>query len=457
MASPPPPPVKCQKNYASAAEVTISQFEQEHDKKERVIFRRLARATTTAAASNKGSSSAATTTNVEPAKKVRTNPDHVFPNSKFLSEGNVLSYGSELRNPEFDNRISRYFIMRGAKEDGCVHCIHEIGVQMLERIQIQSAQPWFLEGAIHGSIRCTDQLVNMYNKASPCVPEALKSYWMKVIIEYQESSGMFDRISTTKDHINNINRHCSSCWKVETKSLTLKQCMGCSTCCYCSPECQQQQWLSSHKGECNQVLILNKYHKPYAKEIREAAIRGKTHHALEKLRHKLSLTRPTEEYIEKDENLYDYRKNSGLVTTDSGTPYNIIYQNFNLGARDDGTVWNGSTPAMIGRPSSFDITTLDKLKLLFEQFDLDQDGYLNYDESAALQKATGDDNHAPPLSMETYVMVCQSLNCIPDTGLSVGRLKCVYASESADIDVDYDKVFKKELKPRRIVKARRPR
>ena len=94
----------------------------------------------------------------------------------------------------------------------------------------------------------------------------------------------------------------------------------------------------------------------------------------------------------------------------------------------------------------------DKVKILFEHFDHDKDGKLKYDELAALQTATSDDGYdGERLSKEMYVMACQSLNCHPDQGLSLEALKFTYAADGADIDKDYDKVFDKDGKPRKVV------
>jgi len=83
-----------------------------------------------------------------------------------------------------------------------------------------------------------------------------------------------------------------------------------------------------------------KYHKPYAKEIREAAIRGEiSHPALEKLRSKLGLTRPIVEYKELNE----------------GQP--IINPFEYVVGREDGTVWIGSAPTPSPIRTSFDTTT----------------------------------------------------------------------------------------------------
>jgi hypothetical protein len=106
----------------------------------------------------------------------------------------------------------------------------------------------------------------------------------------------------------------------------------------------------------------------------------------------------------------------------------------------------------------------DKVKGLFDHFDIDHDGFLKYSELAALQAATTtttttittdqkDNNNNKDeqqelqrqlleiLSPEMYVMTCQALNCHPDNGISLEALKFIYSSKGADIDQDYDKVF----------------
>mmetsp|Transcript_19969 Transcript_19969/g.20305 ORF Transcript_19969/g.20305 Transcript_19969/m.20305 type:complete len:152 (+) Transcript_19969:125-580(+) len=133
--------------------------------------------------------------------------------------------------------------------------------------------------------------------------------------------------------------------------------MGCSTCCYCSEECQTIHWVGgNHRSECKHIQILNKYHKPYAKEIREAAVRGETHPVLEKLRNKLGLTRPTEEYQE---------LRCEHPSTHDGEPIDPFKI---LVARDDGTVWIGSTPDPIGLStgSTTNATTDDAVLMIQE-------------------------------------------------------------------------------------------
>ncbi|KAG7340803.1 Grap2 and cyclin-D-interacting-domain containing protein [Nitzschia inconspicua] len=83
----------------------------------------------------------------------------------------------------------------------------------------------------------------------------------------------------------------------------------------------------------------------------------------------------------------------------------------------------------------------DKVKLLFDHFDLDRDGFLQYDELRALQAATDE----VVLSEDMYVMACKALNCHPKQGISLEALKFTYASEGADIDKDYAKVFEKKM------------
>jgi len=67
-------------------------------------------------------------------------------------------------------------------------------------------------------------------------------------------------------------------------------------------------------SECRQVILLRKYCKPhYLKDIREAIIRGddpKEIHKLQRLRMKLGLNRPKEEYAELMLRLNDNNKNN---------------------------------------------------------------------------------------------------------------------------------------------------
>jgi Grap2 and cyclin-D-interacting len=82
----------------------------------------------------------------------------------------------------------------------------------------------------------------------------------------------------------------------------------------------------------------------------------------------------------------------------------------------------------------------DKVKVLFDHFDYDHDGFLDYEELRALQAATDE----VVLTEGMYVMACKTLNCHPKRGISLDALKFTYASEGADIDKDYAKVFDKD-------------
>ena len=120
-------------------------------------------------------------------------------------------------------------------------------------------------------------------------------------------------------------------------------------------------------GECRQVILLRKYCKPsYVKEIREAIIGGqdpKEIHTLQRLRMKLGLNRPKEEYEElllslanDDDNNNNNSSNTMKRGTklkikgldNSGTVINTKIENLEyLTARKDGTVYIGSTPNVI--------------------------------------------------------------------------------------------------------------
>mmetsp|Transcript_1126 Transcript_1126/g.2656 ORF Transcript_1126/g.2656 Transcript_1126/m.2656 type:complete len:165 (-) Transcript_1126:169-663(-) len=102
----------------------------------------------------------------------------------------------------------------------------------------------------------------------------------------------------------------------------------------------------------------------------------------------------------------------------------------------------------------------DKVRVLFERFDVDKDGRLKLRELAALQAATSSksksnsSSESKSLSEEMYVMVCQSLNCHPDEGLSLEALKFTYAADgNSSVDDDYDAVFDDDGNPRELAAA----
>jgi len=269
--------------------------------------------------------------------------DHEFPKSALYVEAIQAMMKGTMTFQDIELQF-----LRGATDYGCIHSML-IMVRFLmdrpemfgHRKQIHVAHPWCLEGAIRGSVSSTMTLVeDFYLKAQPGQSKALSTYWMRMINKYRSwyngGTASDEPRGDIRELKENITRTCVVCAKRDTATVKLRQCMGCSTCCYCSQECQKKHWIDGgHQGECTQLKILNKYHKPYAKELRAATIRGESQHPrLEKLRTKLGLTRPLEEYQE----LRD------LNATLEGTPINPYRY---IVARKDGTVWIGSTPQRI--------------------------------------------------------------------------------------------------------------
>jgi len=79
----------------------------------------------------------------------------------------------------------------------------------------------------------------------------------------------------------------------------------------------------------------------------------------------------------------------------------------------------------------------DRVRSLHEHFDANEDGHLNFSELATLQKAT----EGTTMTEDMYVMACKALDCKPHQGISIDALRLTYASEGADINKDYYKVF----------------
>ena len=225
----------------------------------------------------------------------------------------------------------------GATEDGCIHCMWRMGKMTMNTpdgkcMQIHLALPWFLEGAIRGSSKCMMSLMwEVYFSKADRKADALHCYWEEFVTQKYNGVALVDEIQIKISKCL-VERECVICSKTDTKTLTLQQCKGCSVYCYCGEGCQAIHWEErKHRNECKQVHILNKYHKPYAKEIRDAVIRGdKEIPSLEKLRYKLGLTRPQEEYQEFFKRTYNGKE---------------IDPDDYLVAREDGTVWVGSFPS----------------------------------------------------------------------------------------------------------------
>ena len=247
--------------------------------------------------------------------------DSVFPKSDEFVQATM---DTELHTNE------QYALLKqGAIEHGCIQSMLFLGEGHCNPMYLH---PWLLEGAIRGSYRCIMHLIGKcyMHQAEPKMnrnADVLYGYWGKIATNIDTRLCPPIALNVLKDR---LGRKCAICSKTDTKTFTLKQCEGCSVYCYCSEGCQTIHWKEhNHRGECKQLRILIKYHKPYAKAIRDAAIRGDIHPALEKLQYKLGLTRPLEDYQEID-NTHDAK---------------LINPKDYFVARDDGTVWVGSIPS----------------------------------------------------------------------------------------------------------------
>jgi hypothetical protein len=266
-------------------------------------------------------------------------------------------------------------------ENGCIISIKEYSLALAVRNEttndcIQLALPWALEGAIRGNTDCFRILINIYAAAcekvkcySPC---ALCDYWMK----FSNKWGYLDSVDSKKCGVmrnelkdNLLFKECAMCDEEDSEQFTLQRCEKCRMYYYCSEKCQTKHWnAQGHRSECKQYQILMKYHKPYAKDIRDAIIRGddpENIKSLQILRKKLGLTRPREEYeqyqnIQQQQQVSSSSSTSSTYTADTAdtaetvettetetetaepvNPYSLLI------AREDGTVYLGSIPTAI--------------------------------------------------------------------------------------------------------------
>ena len=79
------------------------------------------------------------------------------------------------------------------------------------------------------------------------------------------------------------------------------------------------------------------------------------------------------------------------------------------------------------------------VQALHEHFDADNDGFLKFEELAALQLATSGETLTPDM----YIAVCRTLECQPGTGISLTALRLTYASDGTNASDDYTRVFGK--------------
>ena len=307
------------------------------------------------------------------------NPDGYKVSKFFLRAYDLIK---KFQEPGQTNAQVRNAYKIGA-ENGCIISIKEYALALAVRHEttndcIQLALPWALEGAIRGNSDCYRILINIYAAAcekvdaySPC---ALCDYWMKFSNKWgikNDTKDENEEIITSKDQkkrcgvIRNelkdtlLFKECAMCDEADSVefNVTLQRCEQCKMYYYCSEKCQSHHWNNQgHRSECKQYQILQKYHKPYAKEIRDAIKRGddpKDIVRLQILRKKLGLTRPRTEYEQ-------YQTIKGSEGTEESTELTAEFSTFSLEeetpavnpyslliAREDGTVYLGSIPTVI--------------------------------------------------------------------------------------------------------------
>eukprot|EP00751_Fragilariopsis_kerguelensis_P022182 CAMPEP_0170882916 /NCGR_PEP_ID=MMETSP0734-20130129/33984_1 /TAXON_ID=186038 /ORGANISM="Fragilariopsis kerguelensis, Strain L26-C5" /LENGTH=385 /DNA_ID=CAMNT_0011267059 /DNA_START=30 /DNA_END=1183 /DNA_ORIENTATION=- len=247
-----------------------------------------------------GMGTTTTTTTIVLTKEEIETLDNIFMLTGYPKSNDFLVGYRLLRSDQQDPAIASF--IRGAKNDGCVPCMFVYGYIQRKRGNFYLVIPIALEGAIRGHMPCMDILMDCYQEARPVKPMALSSFWMKTKIEFGDNEHTEDDRKKIKKTNANI---CVSCGreKSEGNDVTLVKCGICKHYAYCGKKCQTHHWKEGkHMPECRQVIILRKYCKPsYIKEIREAIIAGqdpKEIHTLQRLRMKLGLNRPKEEYEE---------------------------------------------------------------------------------------------------------------------------------------------------------------
>ena len=261
----------------------------------------------------------------EEKEKYQFDDDMRFPTSDSFVRGNEALWEQGGMQEE-----SMALFVKGA-EAGCVSSMNNVMGELTNEGKFHHALAWALEAAIRGGRGgimilndCYAASNNIYSQKA----HALSMYWTRMLYERGPESVDIQAADQLED---DIGKKCFQCGRKDSKNkVILKACSMCNFYFYCNEKCQLNHWKEGkHRGECHQLSLLNKYHKPYAKEIRDKIIRGddpKLIKELQTLRRKLGLTRPRDEYD--DESLF---KNNFFL----------------LVARNDGTVWCGSIPKVI--------------------------------------------------------------------------------------------------------------
>ena len=261
--------------------------------------------------------------------------DSLIPSSEFLVRGT--------RFIDQGNMQDGVVALKQGAESGCVRSMDYYGALLYVNNGKSMAFPWILEAAIRGHTGSTRALGLEFYKEKPV---ALQFYWFNILQAFDgiHEQAMGEGLNNLCGQVMNKgskimwSKFCSGpeCRKSHSDTVTLQKCGACEFYHYCSKECQMKHWKEGkHKGECKHLAILNKYHKPYAKEIREGSLRGddsSTQLVLQKLRKKLGLTRPTsrEEAVK-------------LLRNENGNGNWTEY----IAPRKDGTVCVGSTTKSI--------------------------------------------------------------------------------------------------------------
>ena len=239
-------------------------------------------------------------------------------------------------------KIAIGVLRHAAEEKGCVpSMLYYAKLMVSVQKKLHLASPWFLEAAIRGHYYSACQLVyTCLWRMKPHRTFAVTQYWMKFFDEWNEYGEMEPPVKEQLKQDNNILKSvCIWCENAESATLTLQTCTLCKVYSYCSKDCQKLDWNKRHRGECRQVQILQKYHKPYAAEIRDAIFRGDDDiPRLQELRKQLGLTRPTEDY----ENFLQ-QDSDPFIQPESEKDSTGLF----LRPKKDGTVQIGSTPKNI--------------------------------------------------------------------------------------------------------------
>ena len=254
--------------------------------------------------------------------------DKAFPDSTYAVRGERF-LGRGQTSTAFD-------VFKEGTESGCVASLSYYAALMAgaHKADLHLSLPWALEGALRGHCGC---IYLLFNDIYQCI--GLSIYWAKIHDSLLNVKNNGKDIKGMRVYLAGL---CCICRTIHSEEdVTLRKCDNFKMYHYCSVECQLAHWKEGeHRNECKHLQILNKYHKPYAKQIREAAIRGDRQiPALERLRNRLGLTRKKEEYQHLLVPMKDLPRNAINGRPNRPDDYCV--------ARNDGTVHIGSTPAVI--------------------------------------------------------------------------------------------------------------